>query len=188
MPILSKRTTDVKSRIFARFCQGEPSVFYTPCPRAPLAERRTKPYRAHVDLRARANEMLAERSTLVKLDVVSLKLTLNDKLLRKPFDQAVLSPFLKAYAKRAGTAVTLDQISCVKVDGVILGDLSIAASIVLLTTEAVDTEIILLHPDLRRAPPNPKPSFEYNPFGAVRAQPARRGRRGAVGARTMDWR
>ena len=124
--------------------------------------------------------MLAERSTLVKLDAVSLKLTLNDKLLRKPFDQAVLSPFLKAYAKRAGTAVTLDQISCVKVDGVILGDLSIAASIVLLTTEAVDTEIILLHPDLRRgAPPNPKPSFEYNPFGAVSDGPAARAPPGA---------
>ena len=135
---------------------------------------------AHVDLGARVNEMLAERSTLVKLDAVSLKLTLNDKLLRKPFDQAVLSPFLKAYAKRAGTAVTLDQISCVKVDGVILGDLSIAASIVLLTTEAVDTEIILLHPDLRRgAPPNPKPSFEYNPFGAVSDGPAARAPPGA---------
>ena len=132
-----------------------------------------------MDLGARANEMLAERSTLVKLDAVSLKLTLNDKLLRKPFDQAVLSPFLKAYAKRAGTAVTLDQISCVKVDGVILGDLSIAASIVLLTTEAVDTEIILLHPDLRRAPPNPKPSFEYNPFGAVSDGPAARAPPGA---------
>ena len=47
--------------------------------------------------------MLAERSTLVKLDAVSLKLTLNDKLLRKPFDQAVLSPFLKAYANCAPT-------------------------------------------------------------------------------------
>ena len=136
--------------------------------------------RRHARSGARANEMLAERSTLVKLDAVSLKLTLNDKLLRKPFDQAVLSPFLKAYAKRAGTAVTLDQISCVKVDGVILGDLSIAASIVLLTTEAVDTEIILLHPDLRRgAPPNPKPSFEYNPFGAVSDGPAARAPPGA---------
>ena len=134
-----------------------------------------------MDLRARVNEMLAERSTLVKLDAVSLKLTLNDKLLRKPFDQAVLSPFLKAYAKRTGTAVTLDQISCVKVDGVILGDLSIAASIVLLTTEAVDTEIILLHPDLRHParPPNPKPSFEYNPFGAVSDGPAARAPPGA---------
>ena len=158
-------------------------MFYTPCPRAPLAERRTihDAVGAHVDLRARVNEMLAERSTLVKLDAVSLKLTLNDKLLRKPFDQAVLSPFLKAYAKRAGTAVTLDQISCVKVDGVILGDLSIAASIVLLTTEAVDTEIILLHPDLRHParPPNPKPSFEYNPFGAVSDGPAARAPPGA---------
>ena len=147
--------------------------------RAPLAERSTNPDARDVDPGARANQMLAERSTLVKLDAVSLKLTLNDKLLRKPFDQAVLSPFLKAYAKRAGTAVTLDQISCVKVDGVILGDLSIAASIVLLTTEAVDTEIILLHPDLRRAPPIPKPSFEYNPFGAVSDGPAARAPPGA---------
>ena len=145
------------------------------------AARSTSPQASHVDLRARVNEMLAERSTLVKLDAVSLKLTLNDKLLRKPFDQAVLSPFLKAYAKRTGTAVTLDQISCVKVDGVILGDLSIAASIVLLTTEAVDTEIILLHPDLRHParPPNPKPSFEYNPFGAVSDGPAARAPPGA---------
>ena len=155
-------------------------MFYPLSTRAAGGARRTNAGHArHVDLGARANEMLAERSTLVKLDAVSLKLTLNDKLLRKPFDQAVLSPFLKAYAKRAGTAVTLDQISCVKVDGVILGDLSIAASIVLLTTEAVDTEIILLHPDLRRAPPNPKPSFEYNPFGAVSDGPAARAPPGA---------
>ena len=76
--------------------------FYTPMSTraaggAPHDPRRR---RRRVDLRARVNEMLAERSTLVKLDAVSLKLTLNDKLLRKPFDQAVLSPFLKAYAKR----------------------------------------------------------------------------------------
>ena len=63
----------------------------------------------------------------------------------------------------------------------ILGDLSIAASIVLLTTEAVDTEIILLHPDLRHParPPNPKSSFEYNPFGAVSDGLARTARRAA---------
>ena len=122
--------------------------------------------------------MLAERSTLVKLDDVSLKLTLSDKLLRKPFDQAVLSPFLKAYSKRTGNMATLDQISCVKADGVILGDLSIAASIVLLTTEAVDTEIVLRHPDLR-APPPPKPTFEYNPFGAVSDGPSARAPPGA---------
>ena len=177
MPILSKRTRDLDHFLSAaqplstRAAGGAPHARTT----RPCADRAR-----HVDLGARANEMLAERSTLVKLDAVSLKLTLNDKLLRKPFDQAVLSPFLKAYAKRAGTAVTLDQISCVKVDGVILGDLSIAASIVLLTTEAVDTEIILLHPDLRRpAPPNPKPSFEYNPFGAVSDGPAARAPPGA---------
>ena len=123
--------------------------------------------------------MLAERSTLVTLGDVSLKLTLSDKLLRKPFDQAVLSPFLKAYAKRSGNTATLDQISCVKVDGVILGDLSIAASIVLLTTEAVDTEIVLRHPDLR-APPPPKPTFEYNPFGAASDGPSARAPPGAA--------
>eukprot|EP00964_Phaeocystis_antarctica_P011679 scaffold6453_cov61-Phaeocystis_antarctica.AAC.5 len=123
--------------------------------------------------------MLAERSTLVTLGDVSLKLTLSDKLLRKPFDQAVLSPFLKAYAKRSGNMAMLDQISCVKVDGVILGDLSIAASIVLLTTEAVDTEIVLRHPDLR-APPPPKPTFEYNPFGAASDGPSARAPPGAV--------
>ena len=128
--------------------------------------------------RDRDGAMLAERSTLVKLDDVSLKLTLSDKLLRKPFDQAVLSPFLKAYAKRTSNTATLDQISCVKVDGVILGDLSIAASIVLLTTEAVDTEIVLRHPDLR-APPPPKPTFEYNPFGAVSDGPSARAPPGA---------
>ena len=121
--------------------------------------------------------MLADRSTLVKLDDVSLKLTLSDKLLRKPFDQAVLSPFLKAYAKRTGNKATLDQVSCVKVDGVLLGDLSIAASIVLLTTEAVDTDIFMRHPDLRAAPP--QPAFEYSPFGAASDGPSARAPPGA---------
>ena len=112
--------------------------------------------------------MLAERSTLVQLDDVSLKLTLSDKLLRKPFDQAVLSPFLKAYNKRTGNTATLDQVSCVRVDGVTLGDLSITASIVLLTSEAVDTEIFL------KAAAAPEPAFEYNPFGAASDGPSAR--------------
>ena len=184
MPILSrtKKTTHVK--MVDRREKARPLCLRPPPPPPDDARRWRSDPRSRdaldVDPGARANQMLAERSTLVKLDAISLKLTLNDKLLRKPFDQAVLSPFLKAYAKRAGTAVTLDQISCVKVDGVILGDLSIAASIVLLTTEAVDTEIILLHPDLRRRePPIPKPSFEYNPFGAVSDGPAARAPPGA---------
>ena len=112
--------------------------------------------------------MLAERSTLVQLDDVSLKLTLSDKLLRKPFDQAVLSPFLKAYNKRTGNTATLDQVSCVRVDGVTLGDLSFTASVVLLTSEAVDTEIFL------KAAAAPEPAFEYNPFGAASDGPSAR--------------
>ena len=105
---------------------------------------------------------MAERSTVVSCGDVSLKLTLTAKQLSKPFDQAVLAPFLKAYSKKTGTTVSVDKVTCVKVDDVMLGDPTIAASVVLLKGEAVDTEIFL------RNMQAPKPAFEYNPFGAAK--------------------
>lgn len=105
---------------------------------------------------------MTERSTVVSCGDVSLKLTLTAKQLSKPFDQAVLAPFLKAYSKKTGATVSVDHITCVKVDDVMLGDPTIAASVVLLKGEAVDTEIFL------RNVQAPKPAFEYNPFGAAK--------------------
>lgn len=108
---------------------------------------------------------MSDRCTRVTCGDVSLKLTLTAKQLAKPFDQAVLAPFLKAYSKKVGTTCTVDQVTCVKVDDVMLGDTTIAASVVLLTGETVDTEITLR----AAAPQAPaKPAFEYNPFGAAK--------------------
>ena len=78
-----------------------------------------------------------ERRTLVTRGDVSLKLTLTAKQLQKPFDQAVIAPFLKAYSKRVGAAATLEDVTCVKVDDVMIGDMTIAASVVLLAVLVV---------------------------------------------------
>ena len=95
--------------------------------------------------------------------------TLTAKQLQKPFDQAVIAPFLKAYSKRVGAAATLEDVTCVKVDDVMIGDMTIAASVVLLTGETVDTEIFL-----RASHAPPKPAFEYSPFGAAKDGPSAR--------------
>ena len=45
---------------------------------------------------------------IVKLEGVTLKLTLSAKLLEKPLDKAVITPFLGAYNKKKSTQVTAE--------------------------------------------------------------------------------
>lgn len=44
---------------------------------------------------------MEDRACVVSCDGVSLKLTLTPKMLKKPLDEAVLAPFLKAFSKKA---------------------------------------------------------------------------------------
>lgn len=91
--------------------------------------------------------MADERKIRVSCDhhgtSVTLKLTLNQKMLAKTFEQAVLVPFLKAYSKKVGDDVTLDQVARVEVDEEMLGSHSIPASVVLLKNETVDADVYL---------------------------------------------
>ena len=68
---------------------------------------------------------------------VTLKLTLSEKLLARPFADAVLSPFLKAYGKKTGVAVAVDDVNAVLVDGNRVDDavLSVAHDVVLLASK-----------------------------------------------------
>ena len=84
-----------------------------------------------------------ERKIRVTCGAVSLQLTLGAKLLAKPFDEAVIKPFLTAYAKRTGEPAELSRVARVEVDEEMLGDTSIGASVVLLKNETVDAEIFL---------------------------------------------
>ena len=54
---------------------------------------------------------------IVKLEGVTLKLTLSAKLLEKPLDKAVITPFLGAYNKKKSTQVAADALECVTIDG-----------------------------------------------------------------------
>ena len=87
--------------------------------------------------------MPEERKIRVTCGAVSLQLTLGAKLLAKPFDEAVIKPFLTAYAKRTGEPAELSRVARVEVDEEMLGDTSIGASVVLLKNETVDAEIFL---------------------------------------------
>ena len=89
--------------------------------------------------------MADERKVVVTLSDIELKLTLTNKLLKKPFDQAVLNPFLKVYSKRTDSprVLTSQDVSRVMLDDVMMGDLTIPASVVLLKGETVYTEIFL---------------------------------------------
>ena len=106
---------------------------------------------------------MTSRATRVRCGDVELKLTLTAKQLDRPFDTAVIAPFLKAYSKKVGALepVTLAQVSVVRVDDEQIGDLSLASSVVLLVSEVVETEIFLKTPAVTQE------SLAANPFGAV---------------------
>ena len=106
---------------------------------------------------------MASRATRVRCGDVELKLTLTAKQLDRPFDTAVIAPFLKAYSKKVGALepVSLAQVSVVRVDDEQIGDLSLASSVVLLVSEVVETEIFLKTPAVTQE------SLAANPFGAV---------------------
>ena len=87
--------------------------------------------------------MSDERKIKVSCGEVTLQLTLTSKLLAKPFEDAVLKPFLKAYSKRTGEAADVRRVARVEVDEEMLGDHGIAASVVLLARETVSAEIFL---------------------------------------------
>ena len=98
----------------------------------------------------------------VTLGEVTLKLTVSGNGLKKTFGDAVIAPFLRAYAKRTGTPVSLAQLARVEVDGEMLGDLGLAASVVLLTREPVDVDLILRAAD-------PEEIIRADPFAAAAA-------------------
>ena len=92
-----------------------------------------------------------ERAIYVKADGVSLRLTLSVKLQKKSFEEAVLRPFLKVYAKKTGEPADISRVARVEVDEEMLGDHSIAASVVLLARETVSAEVFLRPLDVQAA-------------------------------------
>lgn len=92
----------------------------------------------------------ADLQVRVECDDVTLKLTLTSKLQKKPFKEAVLIPFLKAYSSRKGlldAPKTLDDIQSVHVDQEYLTDLSLAANVVMLGRGVRDVEVFLKDPE-----------------------------------------
>ena len=55
---------------------------------------------------------------IVKLAEVELKLTLTPKFLARSLNDAAIKPFLNAYNKKTGSAVSLDELSRIEADGV----------------------------------------------------------------------
>ncbi len=85
--------------------------------------------------------MSDDRAVQVKAGTVNLKLTLNAKLLKKSFRDAVLTPFIKAYNKKSSTDWTADDLVSVTVDGSLMTDYGVAASVVLLSGSVVSAEL-----------------------------------------------
>jgi hypothetical protein len=95
--------------------------------------------------RSSINEMSERKTVLhVKLDAVTLKLTLTPKFLAKPLHAAVLTPFLSAYHKKTKDVHVHRAIDRVTVDGAVVAHLNESMeSGVLLTTDTHDVEIFL---------------------------------------------
>ena len=88
-----------------------------------------------------APDAAADRAILVSADTVSLKLTLSAKLQKRPFSDAVLAPFCKAYNKKKGTDWTVDDLVSVCVDDELMTDYTVAASVVLLSGSTVSAAL-----------------------------------------------
>jgi len=82
-----------------------------------------------------------ERAIRVGADDVTLRLTLSAKLQKKPFADAVLTPFIKAFNKKKGTEWTVNDLVSVTVEDDLVTDYSVPASVVLLSNETVDAKL-----------------------------------------------
>jgi len=112
----------------------------------------------------------ASKQVRVECNGVMLKLTLSEAQLKKSFADAVLTPFLKAYSKKAGLYAgrlpTPADVASVEVDGVPLGDHGLGSGIVLLAREAVDVDVELKPPPAAAAPPQGlSQTLPDGPFG-----------------------
>lgn len=108
---------------------------------------------------------MSERAVRVKADDIELKLTLSAKLLKKPFGDAVLAPFTKAYNKKKGTEWTVSDLVSVRVDDEYMTDYSLPASIVLLAGETVLAELMY------RVPPRREMMLDSDPFSGQKWEP-----------------
>ena len=124
--------------------------------------------------------MSGERAIRVKADDIELKLTLSVKLQRKPFRDAVLKPFTNAYNKKKGTEWTVDDLVSVTVDDEFMTDYSLAASIVLLSTETVTAQLMY------RVAARREMMLEADPFSGQQWEPPKPPE-GASNAGTVDF-
>jgi hypothetical protein len=120
-----------------------------------------------------------ERAIRVKADDIELKLTLSAKLLKKSFRDAVLKPFSNAYNKKKGTEWTVDDLVSVTVDDEFMTDYSLAASIVLLSTEIVTAQLMY------RVAPRREMMLEADPFSGQQWEPPKAPEGANVG--TVDF-
>ena len=107
---------------------------------------------------------MSERAIRVSAEDVELKLTLSAKLLKKPFADAVLAPFTKAFNKRKGTEWKVDDLVSVAVDSVYMTDFSVPATVVLL----VDTVHAVL---TYRSLPRREMLLDDDPFSGKQWEP-----------------
>ena len=84
---------------------------------------------------------------------VTLKLTLSPKLLAKPFDVALVNPFLGAFNKKTGGSLTAAELTAVEVDGRRVTNLNVLAGELLPS----DAHTVTLHP------PSPSTTGASNP-------------------------
>ena len=67
--------------------------------------------------RKKGGQTASKVACIAAQGVDALKLTLSAKLLEKPLDKAVITPFLGAYNKKKSTQVAADALECVTIDG-----------------------------------------------------------------------
>eukprot|EP00965_Chrysotila_dentata_P178498 5894867-Pleurochrysis_carterae.AAC.1 len=111
----------------------------------------------------RVQKLVMSRSVRVKCNDIELKLTLNASLLSKSFSDSVLTPFLKAYSTRCKLqhVLCMDDVLSVSVNEECLKELTLPASVVLLTGELVRVQVYL------RAGSGKHPPILQDPFGGT---------------------
>jgi len=107
----------------------------------------------------------SSKQVRVECNGVMLKLTLSEKQMTKPFAEAILKPFLKAYSKKkGGDEVSVQDVGQVTVDSDGQTELKVLNDIHIFSAEQclkglegnVDVDVYLKGDDMPTAPP-PKP-------------------------------
>ena len=97
---------------------------------------------------ALAAATMTSTTVFVSCDGIKLKLTCTPELLKKPFEECLVAPFLGAFNKKRGTSFTPAQLPKVEIEGQLVKDIGLSGAHVLVSSApmAASPNVVLFLP------------------------------------------